>query len=67
MLKPWISNEGPKVPKGWGLDAYRGRVPLTCDHCGIPLVLGDQYLYQYASQGTAIFHNKKECYEGSVV
>lgn len=48
-------------PEGWGLDVYRGRVPLTCDHCGQPLVFREEYIYSYPTTGTVVFHNTKEC------
>jgi hypothetical protein len=67
MFKPWISDEGPKPPEGWGLDAYRGRVPLTCFGCDQPLKLREQYLYTYdAPHDAIVFHNKKECYESII-
>ena len=61
--KPWISDEEPKVPENWGLDGYRGRVPLTCTKCHEHLELRDQYLYSFKLGGTpyVILHNTEEC------
>jgi hypothetical protein len=61
MFKLWISDEGPKPPEGWGLDAYRGRVELSCLKCKEPLKLRDEYLYNYSPTGVIVLHNTKEC------
>ncbi|ASZ72606.1 hypothetical protein NELLIE_34 [Arthrobacter phage Nellie] len=66
-LQPWISDTGPKVPQGWGLDVYRGKTPLVCESCCKPLKRPEEYLYKYTPEGTIILHNKKECYEGSII
>lgn len=60
-FQPWISDEEPKLPEGWGSDAYRGRVALGCLKCREPLKLGDQYLYKFSPSGTIVLHNTKEC------
>lgn len=63
--KPWISDDEPRPPRDWGLDTYRGKVPLTCLGCGKPLVVyQDQYLYKFTPEGTQIYHNSKECFDG---
>ncbi len=63
--KPWTSDEEPKLPEGWGLDAYRGRTPLTCFGCDKPLKFREEYIYTYDAPAEAIVaHNTKECTNG---
>lgn len=66
-FKPWISDEEPKVPEGWGLDAIRRNTTrFQCDQCKKRIEWQEQYLYQYHEEGTTILHNKKDCYEGFI-
>lgn len=64
MFKSWISDEEPKVPKGWGLDVIRTEWAPLCESCGQPIKFKEQYLYSYTNHGVLVLHNKKECYEG---
>lgn len=63
MLKPWISDEGPRVPKDWGLAAFRGKTePFFCVTCKKHILYREEYLYNFSPTGTIILHNKEECY-----
>lgn len=60
-FKPWISDEGPKPPEGWGLDVVRNNNNiLKCDSCGKPVKAREQYVYSFKG-GLKVLHNTKEC------
>ena len=60
--KPWISDEGPKPPIGWGVDAIRRPGTFKCNHCGEGFAVGNGYVYSF--NPTIILHNTEECTEG---
>lgn len=64
--KPWISEEGPKLPKGWGL-AIITRVEsvswFNCNKCNKRIEWKQQYLYSFQPDGTPVLHNTEECTE----
>jgi hypothetical protein len=62
MYKPWISDEEPKVPEGWGLDVFRGRVKnFICASCKKPVEFRQEYIYNFNIGEVGILHNTEEC------
>ena len=60
--KPWISDEEPKVPKNWGLEVFRGKAEgFICEACNKHILVHQQYIYSYETEGTIILHNTEEC------
>ena len=66
-FKPWTSDEEPKAPKGWGLDAVRG-IKLThhCEKCHGAISFKQQYIYKYTPDGLKVRHNTEECSAGII-
>jgi hypothetical protein len=61
-FKPWISDEGPKPPAGWGLDAARGaKLTHRCERCHGAISFQQQYIYSYTKDGLKVRHNTEEC------
>lgn len=63
MLKPWISDTGPKAPDGWGVAIANRHNYMVCDKCKEAIPRGDQYIYSYTTEGTIVLHNDEGCYE----
>lgn len=63
-FKPWISDEEPKLPDGFGLAAIKNsNTYFGCQACGKKIEWQEQYLYSFQPNGTPCLHNTKECWD----
>jgi hypothetical protein len=60
-FKPWISDEEPKAPEGWGIDVLRSTY-YVCAGCQEQVKPRDEYVYRFQREGVTVIHNRADCW-----